>query len=143
MQAEQPIQPSRSASLIPALGSIGMLLSGAVLVYLINPFTTRLIPTCPFLWTTGCYCPGCGATRALHSLLRGDAGAALGYNPLLMMALPALGYVYLSFLGGELFGRRLPAPAGLRAWTWVIPVVIVVYWVARNLPWEPFTYLAP
>jgi hypothetical protein len=22
-------------------------------------------------------------------------------------------------------------------------LVIVVYWIARNLPWEPFTYLAP
>lgn len=129
--------------LFPAVGSLTMLATGFVFIYLVNPVTTRIIPPCPFLWATDCYCPGCGASRAFHALARGDFGEAFGYNPLLVLALPALGYVYLSFLGNEFFGRRLPAPTGLRAWTWVIPIVIVVYWVVRNLPWEPFTYLAP
>ena len=143
MQVQQTGSQSRFNQLVPAVGSIGLLMSGAVIMYLVNPVTTRLIPPCPFLWATNCYCPGCGAARAFHAMARGDLGAAFSYNPLLMLALPALGYVYLSFLGNEFFGRRLPAPTSLKAWTWVIPVVIVVYWIARNLPWEPFTYLAP
>lgn len=143
MQAHHPTSTSRFNQLVPAVGSIGMLISGAVIIYLVNPMSTRLIPPCPFLWATNCYCPGCGAARGFHALARGDFGAAFGYNPLLMLALPVLSYVYLSFLSGEFFGRRLPAPTGLQTWTWVIPVVLVVYWIARNLPWEPFTYLAP
>jgi hypothetical protein len=143
MQAHNITPQSRLNQLVPALGSLGLLLSGLVFFYVVNPVSTRLIPPCPFLWATNCYCPGCGAARAFHALARGDFGAAISYNPLLVLALPALGYVYLSFLGNEFFGRRLPSPSGLRAWTWVIPVVIVVYWVARNLPWEPFSYLAP
>jgi hypothetical protein len=120
-----------------------MLITGFVVIYLVNPVGSRLIPPCPLYWATGCYCPGCGAARAFHALARGEFGTAFGYNPLLILALPALGYVYLSFLGGELFGRRLPAPAGLAPHTWIIAVVLVVYWIARNLPWEPFTWLAP
>ena len=143
MQSHFSTTQSRFNQLFPAISSIGLLLSGFVFIYVVNPVTTRLIPPCPFLWATNCYCPGCGAARAFHALARGDFSAAISYNPLLMLALPALGYVYISFLGNELFGRRLPSPTGLRAWTWLIPVVIVLYWIARNLPWEPFTHLAP
>jgi hypothetical protein len=142
MQAHHP-QHHHSSDLIPAIGSLGLLVTGVVFFYVVNPVTSRLLPPCPFLWATGCYCPGCGAARAFHALARGDLGTALSYNPLLMLALPALGYVYLSFLSSTFFNRRLPIPTGLRAWTWVVPVVIVIYWIARNLPWEPFTYLAP
>jgi hypothetical protein len=133
----------RNAGLFPAIGSLGLVAAGAVFFYFVNPVSSRLLPPCPFLWATNCYCPGCGAARAFHATVRGDLGAAFGYNPLLMLALPAFVYVYLSFLSSELFGRRLPTPNSLRAWTWIIPIVIGVYWVARNLPWEPFTYLAP
>jgi hypothetical protein len=143
MQVHHTAPQTRTAGLIPAIGSLGLMLTGAAFIYLVNPVTTRIIPPCPFLWATNCYCPGCGASRLFHALLRGDFSAAFGYNPLLMLALPALGYVYLSFLSNEFFGRRFPTTDRLRAWTWVVPVVILVYWVARNLPWEPFTYLAP
>lgn len=143
MQAEQTTTQARNAGLIQAFGSLGMLLTGAVLIYVINPLSTRIIPPCPFYWATDCYCPGCGAARSLHSLVRGDFGAAFGYNPLLMLSLPVLGYIYLSFLSGEFFGRSFPSFPRLWNYAWAIPVVIAVYWVARNLPWEPFTYLAP
>jgi hypothetical protein len=108
-QAYNRKSQTRLSELLPAIGSIGLLVSGAVFLYVVNPVTTRLIPPCPFLWATNCYCPGCGAARAFHAMLRGDFGAAISYNPLLMLALPALGYVYLSFLSSELAkGIRLP-----------------------------------
>lgn len=143
MHADHMSTRDRTAGLIQAFGSLGLLAVGAVTIYLVNPVTNRLIPPCPFYWATGCYCPGCGAARGFHALVRGDIGAAFGYNPLLMVALPVFGYVYLSFLSSELFRRRFPAPTGLRAWTWVIPLIIMIYWIARNLPWEPFIWLAP
>jgi hypothetical protein len=143
MQADQTSTLRRNSDLIPAIGSIGLLVTGMIFFYVVNPVTSRILPPCPFLWATNCYCPGCGAARAFHALARGDLGTAFSFNPLLVLALPALGYVYLSFLSSTFFDRRLPSPTGLRAWTWVIPVVLVLYWIARNLPWEPFTYLAP
>jgi hypothetical protein len=143
MQVHTRTPQSRFNDLIPAIGSLGLLATGIVFFYAVNPVTSRLIPPCPFLWATNCYCPGCGAARAFHSLARGDLGAAMSYNPLLVLALPALGYVYISFLGGAFFDRRLPSTNRFRAWTWVVPFVLILYTVARNLPWEPFTLLAP
>ena len=36
---------------------------------------------CPFKVVTGIECPGCGMTRALTSLIAGDPGNAVLYNP--------------------------------------------------------------
>ena len=45
---------------------------------------------CPFHAVTGWYCPGCGGTRALGALLRGDAVAALQDNVLMFTVLPVV-----------------------------------------------------
>ena len=42
---------------------------------------------CPFKRLTGLPCGGCGSTRAAVSLLHGDLGKALGWNPLATTAL--------------------------------------------------------
>ena len=49
---------------------------------------------------TGLYCPGCGITRMLVSLVRGDLHTAFRYNPFLFItALPMTGmYLYGSYL---------------------------------------------
>lgn len=40
---------------------------------------------CPFALVTGTACPGCGMTRALGALLRGDFRLAFDYHPLVML----------------------------------------------------------
>lgn len=47
-------------------------------------------PGCTFRRLTGLECPGCGGTRALRSLICGDIGAAIRYNPFIIAALPIL-----------------------------------------------------
>ena len=42
--------------------------------------------TCPFLALTGYYCPGCGGTRAVRSLLKGDLRMSIQYHPLVLYA---------------------------------------------------------
>ena len=39
-------------------------------------------PRCPVYAWTGLLCPGCGGTRALAALLRGQVGEAFGWNAL-------------------------------------------------------------
>jgi hypothetical protein len=41
-------------------------------------------PACMFKVLTGIDCPGCGMTRALFALIRGDLMASLAYNPALI-----------------------------------------------------------
>lgn len=96
---------------------------------------------CVFRALTGFYCPGCGMTRALHALVHLDLPRAFRMNPLVISG--------LALVPGLLAWR-----AGWRA-RWFAPVVSVVsrpnfwlvlipaYWIARNLPWFPFTALAP
>lgn len=79
-------------------GSIGIAVCRAKLkkpsrwVYWLGPFALALLlawtptddgPTiCPFALLTGHACPGCGMTRALAYLVRGDFDRALLYHPL-------------------------------------------------------------
>ena len=101
-----------------------------------NPF-----PPCIFRAVTGYFCAGCGITRALHALVHGDLMAALRFNVLAVGLLFLAPFVALWQLGWQ---PRIMAPAarilGKPAF-WL--VLLPAYWVARNLPWAPFTWLAP
>jgi len=115
---------------------------GAAVLWHVNPNEAgNPLPPCPSLWLTGLFCPGCGTTRALHALLHGDLPGALAMNPLMVLSLPPVAVL----LAHEL--QRLPkamAPlakrlGNARAWA----VVVIGYAVLRNLPWPPFSWLAP
>ncbi len=49
---------------------------------------------CPLKWATGIPCAGCGMTRAVLALLRGDLRSALYFHPLVFV-LPVIACVYL------------------------------------------------
>ena len=125
-----------AASVMVAAGTLGVL-------YFINPSTSTLFPTCPFLAFTGCYCPGCGSLRALHQITRGHLATALGLNPLLVLSLPFVGYFFVSRASLTLRGRSLKVFFIRPAFIWALLAVIILYWVARNVPAYPFSLLAP
>jgi hypothetical protein len=102
-----------------------------------NPF-----PGCLFHELTGYWCIGCGMTRAMHALVHGQLLAALSMNPLAMLALPTLPLL-LAVSRGWVPPRWLQP---LARWVsepklWLI--ALPAYWILRNLPWFPFTLLAP
>ena len=105
------------------------------LVYFFIDPSTHHMPRCPFYSLTGYLCPGCGSQRAIHSLLHLDFLKAFSFNPLMVIAIP---YVAL---GGLLYVCNPNRPIvrwirlnlfGLYA-IWLWGVVIVVYWIGRNL----------
>lgn len=49
------------------------------------------LPECGFFATTGLYCPGCGGTRAVKALLRGDFVRSFLYHPFVVYFV--VGYV--------------------------------------------------
>ena len=91
-------------------------------------------PACPFHAVTGGDCPGCGSLRAVRSLLSGDLLAAAGYNVLAVLALPLLVLAWFRWARGT---PLVWSNAFVRALPWVVGV----WWVARNLPFQPFLAL--
>lgn len=120
-----------------------ILLTGAVTLFFLDPSKHTFFPKCAFHMATGYSCPGCGSSRALYQLTHGNVLEALRLNP---------GIMFLLGMGVTDFGRyirsvKLSEPfhtvfANVRL---VIGLVVgmLLYAVARNLPWAPFTDLAP
>lgn len=114
----------------------GTLVAGGVAVLLVlffcDPETTSWYPSCLLHESTGLFCFSCGNTRALHLLLHGDVAGSLRKN---LMLIPAV--LFLICL--------IAKPAGMnRRAVWIgVAVIVVSFTVLRNLPWEPFTLLAP
>jgi hypothetical protein len=103
------------------------------LLFLIDPATQSWLPPCLFHAFTGLYCPGCGATRALHQMANGNLVAALRLNALVVLSLP-LGCLI------AIRRKRHQLPAWyLRA----LFICIALFGFARNIPLFPFTLLAP
>jgi len=102
----------------------------------------RFMPACLFHETTGLHCPICGATRATQAMLYGDLSAALNNNALyVLIGLPAAA-AWVVWAGWPwLCGRPMP-----RLRSWMIRTAAVLFfgfWVLRNVPVEPLTWLAP
>ncbi len=105
-----------------------------------RPGATSLLPPCPFHSLTGFYCPGCGSTRMLYYLVHGHPALAFTQNPLAFLMLPLLLYG----LGRQLFSARHAVFSRIHPrWIWTLSFVLLAFTVLRNLPFAPFSYLAP
>ena len=109
-----------------------------VLLFVLEPGKSALLPGCPFRALTGFLCPGCGTTRGLHQLLHGNLVEAFQLNPLLILALPFLLYALLKYTNSVLRGkphRRFNLPA---KYIWALLGFVLFFWVFRNTPFYPF-----
>ncbi|MEI6044722.1 MAG: DUF2752 domain-containing protein [Chloroflexota bacterium] len=119
-------------------------LLGLVSLYLINPAEVKIgILACPFYTLTGCYCPACGATRAVHQLLHGQVLEAMHLNILLVLLVPFLGWVWWSMARAILAGQRWPGIRFTPLRMSLILGIMVVFTVLRNLPLSPFNWFVP
>ncbi len=130
--------PAATIAILSALAA-----GGLTLLRVVDPRVPGNYPTCPFLFVTGCYCPGCGTLRALATLVEGDVRGAMGYNPLTVLALPVLAVLAFGVLSERV--RWLPRVklrvSPFAAWT--LLAVILIFWGLRNIPISPFVMLAP
>lgn len=117
---------------------------GVTYALALNPTTSGAFdsPTCLIKMSTGFDCPGCGGTRAFWYLLHGDVAAAARSHLLAVFAAPFLVYMYIAWAVNRTTSRvKLPQ---LQISPRVITIFLsawVVFTVARNLPWAPFTWL--
>ena len=126
--------------------NIGLLLffiGLAVLFFVLDPAKHSLFPRCLFNSITGYYCPGCGSQRAIHSLLHLDFAGVVSYNFLFIPAFLLIIYHYLHPILNRIFNWKLPNIFYFKSTPWIIFGFIVAFWILRNLPFYPFSVLAP
>jgi hypothetical protein len=115
----------------------GAVVLGALAVlFLFNPAGNAVYPPCPFHHLTGYWCPGCGSLRATHELLHLHFAAAWALNPLFILCLPILA---MARKEDGLVDRAFHHPSA----PWITGIILVGFWILRNLPFAPFNLLAP
>ena len=99
-------------------------------------FGLHLLPPCWFFEITGLHCPGCGGVRATLALLRGEVLVALWYNFPVVAAYLALAVFGVYFLWNAWLRRdyRSPWPRVSLKTALVLVLIILAFWVVRNLP---------
>ena len=103
-----------------------------------EPTADSWYPKCTFYQATGLHCPGCGATRALRAVLRGDLWMALRCNAMLIVGLP-------SMLAAVAWQRRRER-RGLRSapqLAWILLACVLAFFALRNLPSPTDSWFAP
>jgi hypothetical protein len=115
--------------------------AAAVYVGVVTPGAGRTIP-CPFHAATGLWCPGCGMTRAVHHLLRGDVLGALSFNVFVPLVVAGTIIGWWSWFSARMWDRPVhwPTRIGMR-WWFGLAGLFVAFAVLRNIP--AFDALAP
>ena len=122
--------------------SILIIAAGAILLlyFFVEP-KNGILPKCFFHELTGLYCPGCGVQRSFHALLNGHVLTAIDYNLLFILFLPLIIYFILAVV----LGKKHPSSSFIYkpVFSFTVVIVVVSFWVARNIPVTLFSWLAP
>jgi hypothetical protein len=142
MQAEAPSGPGRPRPqprpkwrrLLAPAGVLAGVAVAVTYVSAVDPNQHGHYPTCPFLALTGLYCPGCGSLRMIHALAHGHVAEGFGRNPFAFLLIPVLGYLWTRWVMCAVRGETISSPLFRTSVIWVFSVLMVVYWIVRNLP---------
>lgn len=118
-----------------------VLVTFLLIVYLLvgNHFNIYLF--CPIKKFLGLYCPGCGVTRMLYSILKGQLYQAFRYNPLIFISLPFFVFYYIDHLY-SINKNKKKKLSFLEPDIWYFLIVIfLVYGILRNISF--FDFLRP
>jgi hypothetical protein len=116
--------------------------AAAAVLYVFDPATTALFPSCPLRAWTGWLCPGCGALRAMHALLHASLGGALHDNVLATLAV-------LWASAAWLHDRARPGASpwllstGRAGFSTPALALALLFGALRNIPAAPFSWLTP
>ena len=109
--------------------------------YYLNKYYNFCIP-CIFHKITGFYCPGCGATRCLLSLFRGNIVESYNYNRLFFGLIPFFVFYIIYSIYLYIFKRKDKLLVKIPNLVYIILLVITIaFGILRNI--SEFSYLAP
>lgn len=139
MKTQQSIRNRR-------LIGLSVLLLGFLTVFFYaqnHPSTMAWYPKCWFRIGTGLLCFGCGTGRSIYYMLHFQVLEALHHNLFTVLISPFLVYSlfqkYMAFCWQITLPLwRLPRPILIG-----IPTFLIIFVILRNIPYFPFTWLAP
>ncbi len=108
-----------------------------------DPINTLLFPKCPLFVTTGIYCPGCGSQRATHALLHFEIFSVLKSNLLFLPIVLLIMYHFGIYLVNQIMGTQFQSVLDYTKAPLIILVIVLCFWLLRNIPFFPFTHLVP
>ena len=108
-------------------------------IYLLIGEALHIVIPCVFFEVTGLYCPGCGSTRMLKSIIKLDFYQAFRFNPFLFILFPfalvlLIDHIYSLLKGKKSLYKKIPNYVYN-----TILVIALIYWILRNI----FPILAP
>lgn len=110
-----------------------------LLLYLIIGSKFHIFIECPIYKHFHVYCPGCGLTRMLLSILKLDLYQAFRYNPLVFIMTPFIIFFAVEKMYSEYKNKKSIYKSVPNYIWYVVIVILIVYAVLRNI----FPYLAP
>ncbi len=122
-----------------------IIFAGVFYFYTWNPVIQKgYFLQCPSYKLFGLYCAGCGSQRAIHFILHGEWAAAWHYNPLLLVLLPLIVVLCIQYIARHLFHQYWDIPLFRNnLFIYLLFSCIMLYMVARNLPYPMFNALKP
>lgn len=92
------------------------------------------IPACALKEMTGYYCPGCGGTRAVLSLLDGHLLLSIFYHPFVVYTLIIGGWFMISQTIERVSRHKIPIGMHYRnIYLWLALAIVVVNCLVKNL----------
>jgi len=113
------------------------------LYFFLDPTKIAIFPKCPFYSLTGIYCPGCGSQRAAHQFLHGHFIEGFKHNFLIGLLALVLGYQLFVFVMNTFYNKQVYNLLHSSKVTFGILIIIILFWILRNINAFPFTILAP
>ena len=115
-----------------------ILISFLIIYFILSELLDVGIP-CLCYEITGYYCPGCGITRLLFSLLKLDFYQAFRYNPLIFILIIITGIYWLvKFILKKFMNISIEIPNYVY---YILLIIVIIFGILRNIPM--FDFLSP
>ena len=95
----------------------------------VNIFT--MMPPCRLYYLFGLMCPGCGGTRSMEALLRGDIFTSFRLNPIVIFGI-LLGILFYAELIMSIFNKKIKLVPRSMVFLWMTIGLFSVFYVVRH-----------